>query len=276
MKIGKAIYLRRFCGYGKTRKMIPRFIEKARKEGKRMWILAPTRVVAREMYEALQDQGGISFRVRGMTTLTANGPIMITCHETALTMVLKKERLPDYIIVDESHFAQPATIALLKLGEEMAKMGKMGLVALSATNQHGFDEQTNYEVKDLVLTEEEVWDTIDEEEKVIWFVPSQKVAEKMKLVSYQKGIESVVLSRSTYHLNYQKAKSMKKGIIFSTNISEVGANYNVDIVVDSGKQLVPAIGTDPKTVILQMQWETKASQVQRRGRVGRTHEGDYV
>lgn len=68
--------------------------------------------------------------------------------------------------------------------------------------------------------------------------------------------------------NLSKAKAMTTGVIVSTNICECGANLNPDVVIDTQKVFVPVRDGDSDVIMMERPMSV-ASQIQRRGRVGR-------
>ncbi|MCE7772616.1 hypothetical protein DYY90_00085, partial [Pseudomonas aeruginosa] len=114
--------------------------------------------------------------------------------------------------------------------------------------------------------------------KTVWFVPSIKSGNDIANRLRTNGKRVIQLSRKTFDTEYQKTKNNDWDYVVTTDISEMGANFRADRVIDPRRCLKPVILKDgPERVILAGPMPvTVASAAQRRGRIGRNHnkEGD--
>nr|QTJ63567.1 polyprotein [Embiopteran flavi-related virus] len=262
------------CGKGKTRKIIPKLLHKEITKGQRVWLLAPTRVVAREMAESLEGYK-VKYRTPAVKLRPYGALVEAMCHATALRAILGGEKVPNRVIVDEAHFFQPETIALVKYLEGNTRIKA---TFLTATSPYKMDETSNFEVLKVNReTYEDMVNEIDPTEKTMMFVKSITDGRE-KLKSLQKRFPTLMfveMNRKTFDKAQTASKTLKAGIIITTNIAEVGGNFNLDTVIDTQESLVP-IETDINYVQLVPRTISQSSLVQRRGRVGRTKPGKYV
>nr|QQM16329.1 polyprotein [Waxsystermes virus] len=287
LEFGKFKTVRKHCGAGKTRRNILQYVRQACRENHTMWILVPTRVVAEELQKVPELKSNRNIRWE-VSSIARKGPrvakIKVMCHTTAAIKLYGGEVLPHYVVVDESHVSNAETLGLLKLLESNANRNRVGAVAMSATDPWGLDKKTNHLVTDMKM------ETVDEMfahacqrlreggKKLVWFVPSRTQGRKLQ-DEFQAQVpdsEVVLVTRQTFERNGKRATTLEQGIVITTNISEVGANYNPDYVYDQGTHVWPKLDTVAGGVDLTQSWTTEASQVQRRGRVGRDRGGFYI
>lgn len=262
-------------GRGKTRNYIIQQVKKNQVKKMRTWILTPTRVVMGEVVSALTAEG-ISHGTRKSSL--DNCMVVVMCHATfSHAMVLKPSRMRAkvHVIMDEAHYLDPMSIAARGMMDNMHRNGANvsyltatppGFAGRCASNFTIWD----YEVKDL---RQICVSKLKEGKKVVWFVPTIRLTQELAA-----KYEGVALNRNTFENSYQLAKSEKTRLVVTTDISEMGANFNADVVLDSGTRNVPVIldqDLDEERVELRLQQASNASLNQRRGRIGRRKDGHY-
>ena len=267
------------CGSGKTRKIIGKHLLQYHDSFQKIYVAGPTRVVAREIYDALKGETRLPLislntsdavpkveKIRGCKIEILSHDALFTrleSHQVNLRKTL--------IIVDEYHVANATTIAMMKLLLYLTRITPIQVIGLSATTADELHRRTNYPVvREVHPDEKSVQDWIDQHPntKGVIIVPSGGQAGK-----YAGKREYILLTRETFNTNFKKAKEMKQGIIVATNIVECGANLNLDWVWDSGQEKHPVLDPDYFDVSMMTLRETEASEVQRHGRVGRQRAG---
>nr|QTX93350.1 polyprotein [dengue virus type 3] len=268
-------------GSGKTRKYLPAIVREAIKRRLRTLILAPTRVVAAEMEEALK---GLPIRYQTTATKsehTGREIVDLMCHATFTMRLLSPVRVPNYnlIIMDEAHFTDPASIAARGYISTRVGMGEAAAIFMTATPPGTAEAfpQSNAPIQDEERDiPERSWNSGNEwitdfVGKTVWFVPSIKAGNDIANCLRKNGKKVIQLSRKTFDTEYQKTRLNDWDFVVTTDISEMGANFKADRVIDPRRCLKPVILTDgPERVILAGPMPvTAASAAQRRGRVGR-------
>lgn len=282
----KIIQILMHPGSGKTRREIPRIIgERLAKHPKaRIMITGPTRVVCREIYEALRRKGiDVGLNIRDTNVRSRAAMVQIATHHTAAAMLLKGS--PETaglrtLIIDEAHANDAATYVLRQYGRYLVEDpvrpdGK--LYEMSATLDGKADRKTNYHVEDIKIRDHEIMKNLEiemsEDRKVIVFVASTKgnLAQEIR----KKYPRAVTLSRETYTNVAPLLDEPETRLIISTNIAECGINIkDLDTVLDVGSRYVYHLAGS--AIIGEVRGISTASEVQRRGRVGRTKEGRYI
>ena len=267
------------CGSGKTHKIIGKYLLQHHDSFQKIYVAGPTRVVAREIYEALK--GETRLPLISLNTSDAlprveklrGCKIEILSHDALFSRVeghqvnLRKT----LIIVDEYHVANTTIIAMMKLLLYLTRVTPIQVMGLSATTADELHRRTNYPVvREVHPDRKSVQDWIDQHPgtKGVVIVPSGGQASE-----YVGKREYNLLTRETFNTNFKKAKDMKNGIIVATNIVECGANLNLDWVWDSGEEKHPVLDPDTYDVYMMTLRETEASEVQRHGRVGSQRAG---
>uniref|UniRef100_A0AAU7SS05 Polyprotein n=1 Tax=Bebevirus sp. TaxID=3163420 RepID=A0AAU7SS05_9VIRU len=269
------------CGAGKTRGVIKSALQSATVAGVRVLVLTPTRVVAKEAYNSLKDLGSVGICT---STLTQNVGLshMVMCHTTLARRIMRKGKGElnkwGLIVVDEAHFNNSETLALHNMFQNDIRClsPKYSVLYLTATGYTKQDASTNFTVVDYPIAKyEDFFGVVDRNlnKKIVWFVSSVKEGVEVYKKLREKNVNAQVVARSTFERTYPKAKEMTEGVVITTNISEMGANYQADIVIDSLEHVVPVLQDDG--VHLEKRVVTRASRTQRRGRVGRMKLGEY-
>lgn len=285
-----------FPGAGKTRTVIPHVINQGLRFCRKVYVAGPTRVVAREIYNALSDgDTDVTLAIKG-TRLNPRCRIVCLAHASLLSMLLDaKSTIPRDagFIIDESHCDDARTKILLHLLRKRISVDELPgfLLELTAT---GIDLSS----KNFLLENDSKYpiDDIPYEEPFITRVvtvarknPSKRIIAFCPSVTGENGVHAVVTAlkkanvpqvvQSLHRINYSVASTavtIDRGrpmVIVTTSISECGANYSADIVVDSGKQIW--FIREPNLVEARMGNISESQKVQRRGRVGRLRVGEY-
>nr|BCU46453.1 NS3-like protein [Takachi virus]BCU46471.1 NS3-like protein [Takachi virus] len=294
LKAGVVLQLFSHPGAGKTR-AIPEYVRQLMTWSNKVYVAGPTRVVAREMLEALQGTRWVCAMVKGLPRPHALARVVVTTHQTllryALTSGLLSTRDVSFVL-DETHVDSAHTKVLRALlhqsvCKEKSKAACIEMTATgrdSTTGENRVSMDSNYPITDHVYTEGVVQAVVRYAEtrgpaRIAVFVPGLTGKSGALLVARQirqrTPYATVVLSRKTYERNIKAVfKNYPRGLcVVTTSISECGANYDLDAVFDTCKQyhyLVTATGT--KGTITP---STQAQTCQRRGRVGRRREGEY-
>lgn len=218
-------------------------------------------------------------------------------------------------IIDETHFNDSRTKMLvhylrqLKLTPTTEKCGFV--VEMTATGMHIEDNQiqmctgSNHHITDVCFKMEPQQDkTLNEQlsdyilkvasasptKRILVFLPKvrgimgvndiyQMLAPRMKSMRLQPVTR---LFRTLYDLNIKgilsAADTNEPAVILTTSLSECGANFSVDIVIDSCAQLrfqvSQTIGKGA-CILAKDSTISDAQRIQRRGRVGRKRPGEY-
>ncbi|AQU42772.1 polyprotein [Menghai flavivirus] len=269
-------------GKGKTRSYIVKETLDNVSKGKRTLILTPTRVVLEEVRKAFGTQ---DFSIGTSVAFCSKQLVTIACHATFTNYVMAKGwkgiRVHT-IMMDECHFLDPLSIAARGIMDHMNVPENAGVnvVYLSATPPgHPPSTGSNYPIQEIgVPPPRQINSTWVEKmvrdvgaQKTIMFVPSQEMAQNLANTTNQ----GVALHRDNFETNYKTALDENTRVIYSTDISEMGANYNVDLVIDLRKVVKPVLGGDCD-IILRREPITTSSMIQRKGRTGRVWIGSYL
>ncbi|XP_021703881.1 uncharacterized protein LOC110677205 [Aedes aegypti] len=269
-------------GKGKTRKYIVEETLKNVELKRHTLILTPTRVVMEEVRKAF---GETEFKIGTNVAYCKNNAVTIACHATFMDFVKSRgvgQIKVHTIMMDECHFLDPMSIAARGVMDYLNIPSNAGInvVYLSATPPgQAPSVGSNYTIREYAAPStrklsSEWFESIVRQHgagKTIAFVPSQDQSERFA----DSSAGAVSLHRDNFEENYAKALDPETKIIYSTEISEMGANYNVDLVIDLRTAVKPVIQSEDE-VILRKQPITTSSMVQRRGRTGQNAPGTYV
>lgn len=294
-------------GSGKTRLDGPRAIREGLTFCDRVIVAAPTRVVANEWYKAVVGMGfPISLHIKNSRHRVRNPRILITTHSTLLREYLSFDKRGRAFtnrtgyIIDEAHFENPHTRMLINIlraaftpGFDVKESQRGFYLEMTATGQDLktgnilIHEGSNFPIEDLEF------DNFQETcEQVVENNPGKRILIFCSQVdnsydSVYKITERVIrrtqtpvipLHRSIFDraIDYIATREGKPLVIVATSLAECGANFDVDIVIDSGTRLVYA-PSDANSKVFRMQRVpiNRAQMVQRRGRVGRKKVGIY-
>ncbi|AZB73874.1 polyprotein precursor [Sabethes flavivirus] len=262
-------------GRGKTRKVIVEEARRAVEEGKKLLILAPTRVVKREVMKGIKDSG-INARVGESLSMTHNA-ITVACHATFTQNVLGAGMgrfRYQTIIMDECHFLDPMSIAARGIMEKLHER-TVRLVYMSATppGQTG-NGGSNFEIMDraVVFPRTMTVDFVQQHggDRTVVFLPTKQECDRLRNATPN----SVSIHRGTFEVEKELVPANTK-VIYTTDISEMGANFDADTVIDSQVSIKP-VAIDDCNVGLKLVGAPMSSRIQRRGRIGRRGPGFYV
>nr|ABD85067.1 polyprotein precursor [West Nile virus] len=268
-------------GAGKTRRILPQIIKEAINRRLRTAVLAPTRVVAAEMAEALR---GLPIRYQTSAVPrehNGNEIVDVMCHATLTHRLMSPHRVPNYnlFVMDEAHFTDPASIAARGYISTKVELGEAAAIFMTATPPGTSDPfpESNSPISDL-QTEipDRAWNSgyewiTEYTGKTVWFVPSVKMGNEIALCLQRAGKKVVQLNRKSYETEYPKCKNDDWDFVITTDISEMGANFKASRVIDSRKSVKPTIITEGegRVILGEPSAVTAASAAQRRGRIGR-------
>nr|7WD4_A Chain A, NS3 helicase [Ilheus virus] len=274
-------------GAGKTRRVIPQIVRECVKARLRTVILAPTRVVAAEMAEALR---GLPIRYQTSAVKaehSGNEIVDVMCHATLTQRLLTPAKVPNYnvFVMDEAHFTDPASIAARGYISTKVELGEAAAIFMTATppgttdpfpdsNAPIIDQEA--EIPDRAWNSGFEWIT-EYTGKTVWFVPSVRMGNEIAMCLTKAGKKVIQLNRKSYDSEYQKCKGNDWDFVITTDISEMGANFGAHRVIDSRKCVKPVILDGDDRVLMNGPAPiTPASAAQRRGRIGRdpTQSGD--
>nr|NP_775684.1 non-structural protein NS3 [Apoi virus] len=283
---GKLTVIDAHPGSGKTKKILPRLVDEAVGRKLRTLVLAPTRVVVKEMEQALRGKP-VSFHSSAASKKVPGALVDVMCHATYVQrrMMPIPQKNYELVIMDEAHWTDPSSIAARGFLDSQRKENHLSLVLMTATPP-GTDDpwpQSNAPINDNEkIIPEGDWKTghdwiTEFEGKTVWFVPSLKAGATIAKTLRGFGKSTAVLSSKTFSEVYPTLRDSKPDFILTTDISEMGANFDVDRVIDSRTTLKP-IEVGNCVDISGERAVTPASAAQRRGRVGREEgrQAEYV
>lgn len=291
-------------GSGKTRNFIPSIVSTGLGFCSHVIIAGPTRVVARELYNALKDcnlDAGVHLGIKGAfnSERTLNARIIITTHPALLTMFHKGDRCitaTTGFIVDETHFQNSKTLFLLSALRNRMNTTNYGfLVETTATGFSNKDSSfiiqsdSNYPIVEKKFSGSHDFSRSCQRiisnhpgKRIIIFCPSVSgedgVNKVAKFLSRDPALRVIPLHRNNYESRAPKILMYldEPSIIVTTSISECGANFNVDICIDSCKQMRYLRSAPDSNVFRRsMDYINQTQYVQRKGRIGRRSKGIY-
>nr|BBV14758.1 non-structural protein 2 [Wuhan aphid virus 1] len=271
-------------GSGKTRVMIPNIImhDLPSMKGKTILITGPTRVVCREMYGSLKSKFKVGLNIKGQKhERDPLAYVQIAAHRTALRMLLTGDRILrnlGMIMIDEAHVDDPATMLLRQYARHLSERG-VKIVELSATLDEKSDNGSNFTIQDKEIKQDDIipsiQDALDNEKRVMVFVPSFSDRNTQQIMKHFKTYEPVELSRRNFENATTAVADVNRRLILSTDIAECGINVpDLDVVIDTG--LKYTYSEECGIISGRKIGLTQASIVQRRGRVGRSKPGSYL
>ncbi len=265
-------------GAGKTRKYIKRMVEESLADNRPTIVLAPTRVVVGEMRASLPMDRNVTFHT-SEDIRPFKGLVQVMCHATMVHRILRKKFTePQLYIFDEAHNPDPMAIAARGFISEKVSSKKAAVVWLTATPPHeAANDGSNCAIEEIQMCNQD----INNSEPTVNYIDSLG-GRKLVFVKSRERADNLAgnvknglsLHRGNYAKNRVRVFDEKVKTIVTTDISEMGANFQVDHVIDTMETCKPIL-VDPNTVRLETIDITRASQVQRRGRVGRTKPGHY-
>nr|AID60238.1 polyprotein [Usutu virus] len=268
-------------GAGKTRRILPQIIKDAIQRRLRTAVLAPTRVVAAEMAEALKG-----LPVRYLTPAvnrehSGTEIVDVMCHATLTHRLMSPLRVPNYnlFVMDEAHFTDPASIAARGYIATKVELGEAAAIFMTATppGTHDPFPDTNAPVTDIQAeVPDRAWSSgfewiTEYTGKTVWFVASVKMGNEIAQCLQRAGKKVIQLNRKSYDTEYPKCKNGDWDFVITTDISEMGANFGASRVIDCRKSVKPTIleEGEGRVILSNPSPITSASAAQRRGRVGR-------
>ncbi|AIV98055.1 polyprotein [Paraiso Escondido virus] len=281
LKKGELTVLDFHPGAGKTRKFLPQLLRMCETRRLRTLVLAPTRVVAAEMAEALVGMD-VRYAVKNMRKVHTSKPLFdVMCHATLADMMMQPARRPNWevIIIDEAHFTDPRSIAVRGWAQHQARTRNAAAVFMSATPPGSTDPMPDSNAS-IEAEERHIpaggWSSgyewiVSDQRRTLWFVPSIRSGNEIAACLRRLGKSVSVLNRKTFEREYPLIKSKKPDFILATDIAEMGANLHVERVIDSRTMCRPVLAASEgeRVIIKSGMTVSAASAAQRRGRVGR-------
>nr|CAI5758863.1 polyprotein [Sea-firefly flavivirus] len=291
---GMLTYVNKPPGFGKTTRDIKRMVEKAKVDRIRTILLAPTKVVVNEFKEVL-GKDNIAYHVDdGSGKPNKEGLVIVMCHSTFSMRWIRGtannfKAAPVYIM-DEAHSQMPEALHARAVISSEVDEKRASAVFLSATFPWSKTEPENMESRHSI-THVDLSHLMDSNDKnkldlgkieslegrsIVFVTTVQKTNELASSVNARGKKKAVALNGKKSMAERQSIRDGDADIIFSTEVAELGGNYNVDNSVDLGEDIKPIWEYDDNTgyqVVLERREAALASRVQRRGRVGRTKEG---
>nr|UYO08036.1 DEAD-like helicase [Amarillovirales sp.] len=289
-------------GSGKTRRIMPGLVRRGLNLYGKAYVTGPTKVVCQELYNALNEEfpNQVALCTSNATTFQRGSrarPIMIAAHATMLSMLVNGSedlRKTGLWVIDEAHASNSKSMFLKDyIRHSVEKCNYGASVEMTATGWNFRSESmvvkegSNYPIRDIHMDSASMIEDIknkalEGEKKIIVFCtsidgrePSSTQALTNKLRTFRVPPESVItLSRRTFNKMYPKAVDPTTKIILTTDISECGANFDGDIVYDFQESTKPKRYRE--CIVHEKTKIDEGQRVQRRGRIGRTHEGDYI
>nr|QAU20974.1 polyprotein [Yokose virus] len=267
-------------GSGKTRKILPSILKTCVEKRLRTLILAPTKVVLSEMFDAVKDLPARFHTSASLETKKSGALLDFMCHATLANRLLEPTRYVNWevVIMDEAHFLDPHSIAVRGWMQQLVNLKLAAVILMTATPPGTSDPfpESNGSIEDHQLDiPEEPWkkgyDWIMEDPRpTAWFMPSIRASNIMAAFLKKNGKKVVVLNRKTFDKEYTVLREEKPDFILTTDIAEMGANLPVERVIDPRTCMRPVLIEDKNRVELQGPLPiTASSAAQRRGRIGR-------
>lgn len=292
------------CGYGKTRTMLPQLVEVALEAGVKIIITAPTNLICRDMEAFLrpmvEEKGSTISTLHAQGRKLASADVTVGPHAVVADKVVRghfsRPGTQYLFIIDEYHVANEKSVIMMNMLMHDPRYRRHSVVGMSATGlqmpngdyfpSHG----SRHHIDDHVVRDEEsaidmalrgcsTYQNSQGFTKILVFASRERGSGPYSASTLKKvwadatGFNTYILSRSTF----DNVKPLVSGpanenmVIVCTSVAEMGANLDVDMVIDYGRLFtyrIPCgnmIGSDE--VI------SDASRVQRRGRVGRRRNG---
>ncbi|AHH82586.1 polyprotein [Tyuleniy virus] len=264
-------------GSGKTHRVLPELVRRCIAERKRTIILAPTRVVLREMEKALRGKN-VRFHSDSVDVRGEGAIVDVMCHATYTHRRLIPVAQPNYevAIMDEGHWTDPSSVAARGHLASLASENKCAFVLMTATPPGSVEPFP--ESNERIESREEIIPTRDWKDgfewitdfdgRTAWFVASIREGGLIAQALRKRGKKVVCLNSKTFEKEYSSIAEENPDFIVTTDISEMGANLGVERVIDNRMNIKPIILED-RVEMSEPRPVTPASAAQRRGRVGR-------
>nr|QTA74161.1 polyprotein [Kama virus] len=264
-------------GSGKTHHVLPELVRRCIAERKRTVILAPTRVVLREMEKALRGKN-VRFHSESVSVRGEGAIVDVMCHATYTHRRLIPTLQPNYevAIMDEGHWTDPSSIAARGHLSSLANENRCAFVLMTATPPGTCDPYPNSNER--IDSRTEVIPTRDWKDgfewitdfdgRTAWFVASIREGGLIAQALRRRGKKVVCLNSKSFDKEYGTIAEEDPDFVVTTDISEMGANLNVERVIDGRLSIKPVI-QDDRVELSEPRPVTPASAAQRRGRVGR-------
>lgn len=273
-------------GSGKTFRTIPKICKDFVEEQKGIIVVAgPTRVVCKEIYASLMsqmDHGLVGAMVKKLPRINmTRARVVVIAHATLAQFILDEHPIVKRIkaiIIDESHVDDKATELLKVYAQEMTGHGQTGWF-LSATHPGQISSGANFNIIDEQVNEHQALRRVDalieEGKRVILFTPGIKgELGTTKMANRFRDHKPIVLNSQTYEREKRRLDDKSNMLIITTNIAECGMNAEADVVIDLCKNFFYTYNSGVVQGV--MSTISRASRVQRRGRVGRIKDGHYI
>nr|YP_009345031.1 polyprotein [Meaban virus]ABB90668.1 polyprotein [Meaban virus] len=273
-------------GSGKTHTVLPELVRRCIIERKRTLVLAPTRVVLREMERALRGRN-VRFHSDSVNVKGEGAIVDVMCHATYTHRRLLPVTQVNYevAIMDEGHWTDPCSIAARGHLASLANENRCAFVLMTATPPGTSDpfpgSNERIESRSEVIPTRDwkdgfEWIT-DFDGRTAWFVASIREGGHIAQALRRRGKKVVCLNSKSFDKEYGTIAEEKPDFIVTTDISEMGANLGVERVIDGRLSIKPVIQED-RVELSEPRPITPASAAQRRGRVGRVRglRAEYV
>nr|YP_009345035.1 polyprotein [Kadam virus]ABB90670.1 polyprotein [Kadam virus] len=275
---GEITEVNMYPGSGKTHRVLPKLVETCIQRRMRALVLAPTRVVLKEMERALGGKK-VRFHSPAVTNGDVNGAIVdVMCHAT----YVQRKLLPTWrtnwevAIMDEGHWTDPNSIAARGHLSSLAKENRCAFVLMTATppgTTDPFPESRGTIQNEMKVIPSSDWGETGEwitsyEGRTAWFVPTIRQGGVIAAALRKRGKTVICLNSKSFEKEYPRVLEEKPDFVVTTDISEMGANLDVTRVIDDRTNVKPE-EVDGGVDIVGTRRVTTASAAQRRGRVGR-------
>jgi len=303
-------------GCGKSTFVIPHVLETGFTFCSRIFVSGPTRVIARQAFKSIKETFSdtdtrISLSIKGGRH-DHRADVICVAHATLLKWIINGGRgigVTTGFIIDETHFNDSRTKMLvyylryLKLTPRTEKVGFV--VEMTATGHHIDDNcikmsnGSNHDITDVPHYADDADKLVKYIHKVARSAPHKRILVFLPQVKGKDGVNGIYqllipkmkedflqpvirLYRSCYEEAIPEimdaAKKNDPAVILTTSLSECGANFAVDIVIDTCTQL--RFQQDPNipngaSIKAVNSYISESQKIQRRGRVGRIRPGEY-
>ncbi|BBD74024.1 polyprotein [East Asian Passiflora distortion virus] len=262
------------------------------KKGK-VLLLEPTRPLAENVSNQLAKDPfyhTVTLRMRGLSKFGPSNIVVMTSGFAFHYFVNNPHQLNDYdyIIIDECHVMDSATIAFNCTLKEYEYAGKLLKVSATPpgrecefTTQHPvklkIEEQLSFQNFSHAQGTGSNADMVQHGHNILVYVASYNEVDQLSKLLIEKQFQVTKVDGRTMQMGRvgieTKGCEGKPHFIVATNIIENGVTLDVDCVVDFGMKVVATLDTDCRCVRYDKKSVNYGERIQRLGRVGRHKPG---
>lgn len=282
--------------FGKTTVQLPLILKDRLSEDHIVYVSGPTRLVDEEIDKVLREKHNEVYKLKRKLSTVRNGTFAIVSHQALAKHLVntpetfKKGKIT--FIIDESHVRDCYSILLRSiLVTQYNRSSNVSVIFMTATptiEEIVKHMLSRYEIRDIPVELKasgslkfainqslEGLNELGHRNRVLVFLPTINMVENLTIDYKSKGYNTIGISRKNFEDVKIKLKTTKFDLILTTDISEVGANFDIDVVINTCERNEPTLISEER-VELKTTSINLASYNQRRGRVGRTRKGVHI